>query len=152
MICRVLPFRLLLSGLLLAMPGCGDQSPGTTGVLSGPVYDAVTGFPLGGATVSVAGRSTRSTADGHYRLAGLPAGAVHVTVSLDGYQDYATDVMVTARSEVVLALPLLPVQVSGTPLRDMHASTRVSHVGPLLSRKRRVRSIWCRLRSIARLA
>jgi hypothetical protein len=54
----------------------------------GRVYDAATGAPLAGATVTAtsAGRSTRTDSLGRFQLTGLPPGIVRLLVSAPGYQ------------------------------------------------------------------
>lgn len=59
----------------------------TTAVLRGRVTDDVTGLPIDGARVELAGPAlaTTTSADGQYEIAGIPVGPATITVSRDGY-------------------------------------------------------------------
>ncbi len=65
------------------VPAAGSE----TGVLVGRVVDAVTGDPVAGAEITVAGLAARATTtgEGRYRLAGVPAGAWRVDCRAAGY-------------------------------------------------------------------
>lgn len=52
-------------------------------VLIGTITDRTTGQPLGGVSVSIGSAKTTSHDDGSYRLTGLAAGRVTLTVSSD---------------------------------------------------------------------
>jgi hypothetical protein len=65
------------------------QRPGPlAATFQGRVYDAVTGTPLVGATITAtsAGLSTRTDSLGRFQLTGLPAGIVRLLVTAPGYQ------------------------------------------------------------------
>ncbi|MCX6951046.1 MAG: carboxypeptidase-like regulatory domain-containing protein, partial [Verrucomicrobia bacterium] len=68
-----------------------------TGAVEGRVFNAATGNALVNAQVSVegSGRSVVTDEGGTYRLAGIPAGAVKVTVSYVGMQPQSATVNVT---------------------------------------------------------
>lgn len=64
----------------------GTQPTGGTGVLTGEVLHLMTGQPLGGATISVAGRSVISDERGEFRLEGVPVGYLTVQASKQGFR------------------------------------------------------------------
>ena len=83
---------LVLAALLLALAApraLAAQRPGPlAATFQGRVYDAVTGTPLVGATITAtsAGLSTRTDSLGRFQLTGIPAGIVRLLVSAPGYQ------------------------------------------------------------------
>ena len=88
---RVLSATVL--GLVLVLAGCDDSGDGgsapppvATGTVSGMVVVSSTGASLAGVTVSSAGRSTRTAADGSYTLTDVPSGGGQViTFDLPGH-------------------------------------------------------------------
>ena len=108
-------------GLLLA------QRPGAlAATFQGRVYDAVTGTPLVGATVTAtsAGLSTRTDSLGRFLLAGLPPGLVRLLVTAPGYQ------------RGPLTLPLAPREVleRELELEPLGAGTAAADTGPRAQR------------------
>ena len=69
--------------------------PTNPGNVTGSVVDS-NGAALSGATVSAAGLSTTSAADGSYTLNNLPAGQTTIQASLTGFQSGSTTVNVVA--------------------------------------------------------
>jgi hypothetical protein len=69
--------------------------PNNPGNVTGTVVDG-NGQPLSGATVSAAGLSTNTAADGSYALNNLPAGQTTIQASLTGFQSGSTTVTVVA--------------------------------------------------------
>ena len=74
----------LQAGVELEFSPSLKTSPGAAR-LSGVVTDAATGAPLAGASVTVAGQTAITGADGRYSLGGLAAGTLSVQVSAAGY-------------------------------------------------------------------
>lgn len=69
--------------------------PINPGNVTGTVVDG-NGQPLSGATVSAAGLTTSTAADGSYALNSLPAGQTTIKASLTGFQSGSTSVTVVA--------------------------------------------------------
>jgi hypothetical protein len=69
--------------------------PINPGNVTGTVVDG-NGQPLSGATVSAAGLTTSTAADGSYALNSLPAGQTTINASLTGFQSGSTTVTVVA--------------------------------------------------------
>jgi len=69
--------------------------PINPGNVTGTVVDG-NGQPLSGATVSAAGLTTSTAADGSYALNNLPAGSTTINASLTGFQSGSTTVTVVA--------------------------------------------------------
>src|SRR5689334_23145760 len=69
--------------------------PINPGNVNGTVVDG-NGQPLSGATVSAAGLTTSTAADGSYALNNLPAGQTTIKASLTGFQSGSTTVTVVA--------------------------------------------------------
>ena len=78
------------------VPSAGDGR----GFISGEVYDAGTGRPLGGATVTINGASVTTDSRGRYLLP-LGEGAHTIRVSLTGYTTSYRQVVVSAGSGVI---------------------------------------------------
>jgi dolichyl-phosphooligosaccharide-protein glycotransferase len=104
--------------------------------LSGVAYentDGVAGFnatadkPLSGATVTVAGRTTTTGADGRYTLAGLPVGQHTATFSANGYNN-ATQTVTARSGETVTADAALTVRQSTVTLRFLDGGEPVGQV------------------------
>jgi subtilisin family serine protease len=96
------------------------QSPrDPTGTLAGRFLDAVTGAPIGAATVTVEGglsRERTTGANGGYRVL-LPGGDYTVTASAFGYVERTVDVTVTNGQATMVDIRLTPLPrftVSGT--------------------------------------
>src|SRR5690606_11918940 len=97
-----------------------DQSPrGDSGQLAGTVTDAVSGDPIGGATVSMTGpvdRQRTTDPDGGYQIT-LPVGEYQVTASAFGYTDSTAQAEILAGQTTVQDFALQPVDsvtISGT--------------------------------------
>lgn len=79
-----------------------------TAVLRGQITQAVTGVPLGGASISVsvdgslAGSAT-TAGDGAYLISGLPPGSAAITVSLSGFRPVNASVQFVAGYSYVLS-------------------------------------------------
>lgn len=98
--------RLLLPLLLLMTAACNNigDSLSFGPSMSGLVRDAANA-PVDGATVSLAGHSTKSVADGKFFLFNLPRGAQTLTVEKSGYITYTATVTVTeSSSETIIHL------------------------------------------------
>jgi TonB-dependent starch-binding outer membrane protein SusC len=103
MICQVATravwLVMALAGPLLAAGAAGQAAPGGEGgVITGQVSDKDLQQPVGEAVVSVVGANirARTTADGHFRLAGVPAGPVELRAVRLGYQTATVSVVVAA--------------------------------------------------------
>ncbi len=95
MIIRLLRVLAVLTGLLWLAPAASAQSGAT---VTGRVTDVATKAPLVGARVAVLGTSltAATSADGRYRLTGVPAGPQTVRVYIIGYSAGSRAVTVTA--------------------------------------------------------
>lgn len=105
--------------------------PGTgTGTVSGTVLDARTGGPISGATVTVAGQSMVTGADGAFLLTNVTAGTQTLTGSATGYTTATESIVVPDGGSVVENLALSPSGVITAVLTwgidprdlDIHAS------------------------------
>jgi hypothetical protein len=76
------------------------------------VQDASNGVAVAGATVAVAGDTTRSQFDGTFRFEGIKEGAYTLVATLGDYQRFQTEVTVFARRNTAVAVVLLPVDFS----------------------------------------
>ncbi|HEY6908721.1 MAG TPA: carboxypeptidase regulatory-like domain-containing protein [Myxococcales bacterium] len=72
----------------------------STGSISGVVTNLGNGQALSGATLTAAGASTTSAADGSYTLANLPAGSTTLTATATGYLARSYTVTVTGGATV----------------------------------------------------
>lgn len=88
-------FVLLLALSLLTVPAWAQD-----GTVSGTVSDP-DGDPIPGVTVSVAGMSAMSGADGAFSIEGVAAGSHTATASLEGFQSSSQSVTVTASGGTV---------------------------------------------------
>jgi len=73
----------------------------TTGTLRGIVTDAISGAPIGGATVSNATFRVKTDSRGVYQVANVAAGPVPITVSQTGYQTINTTGNLVAGGQLV---------------------------------------------------
>ncbi len=80
---------------------------GDTGIVQGQITDNSNNRPINGATVSCAGRSTRSVASGAYSLR-VPAGMQTVTASAPSYTSSARQANVPAGGRVTVNIALTP--------------------------------------------
>jgi dienelactone hydrolase len=87
----------LSAALLLA--ACGDE-PTTprrvTGSVAGTVTNAVDGNPVAGASVRAGNVVDTTGADGHFMLAGVPAGPANLQCTAPGFTDFEVRVTVTS--------------------------------------------------------
>ncbi|MEB3221884.1 MAG: carboxypeptidase regulatory-like domain-containing protein [Candidatus Sericytochromatia bacterium] len=83
---------------------------GARGTLAGAVIDGLTGRPLHGATVAVAGvpATARAGADGAFLLKGVPAGNPIVTATYPGFKAQRTVATLRAGASVRLDFRLAP--------------------------------------------
>ncbi|MBI5771717.1 MAG: TonB-dependent receptor [Verrucomicrobia bacterium] len=106
---RCLPVFSLVVALLSVVVPLPAQSGGAT--IEGTVLNATSGTYLNNARIVVEGSrlETFSDANGQYRLAGVPAGAVRLHVSYTGMEAKTATVMVTgtaaARQDFELSIP-----------------------------------------------
>jgi TonB-dependent starch-binding outer membrane protein SusC len=125
---RVLP-RVPVVAALVALFVAGAAPPsrvvaqGTTGAVEGTVKQAENGQPVSGARIQISGTTLRGVTSeaGEFRISGVPARQIEVTVRMIGYAPLTKRVVVaageTARLEfaiTVSALQLDQVVVTGT--------------------------------------
>jgi hypothetical protein len=87
---------MLIAGLMLA--GCGGG--GRFGNCSGYVQDATSQQGVGGASISIGGKSGTTQGDGSYRITGIPVGAQAVTISATDYATHSGQVQVAEGDNV----------------------------------------------------
>ncbi len=86
----------------------GSQVTGGSGTLNGEVLHLLTGQPLGGATITVAGRSVVSDERGEFRLEGVPAGYLTVQAFMQGYRGTSQRVDLQSGGVAYLEFSLRP--------------------------------------------
>ncbi|MEO5873115.1 MAG: carboxypeptidase regulatory-like domain-containing protein [Gemmatimonadaceae bacterium] len=96
--------------LATADPGSNPTGPGT---LSGFVFDAVSGGPLSGATVTVlqgsqAVATVTTNANGNFTTAQLPAGSYGVSITAAGYTTVIITTMTVNGNTQAPAAPMVP--------------------------------------------
>ncbi len=101
--------------------------PNNPGNVTGSVVDG-NGAALSGATVSAAGLSTASAADGSYALNNLPAGETTIQASLTGFQPGSTSVTVMA-SATTPAPAIMLISSSGAIAGSVKSSTGAAIAG-----------------------
>jgi Carboxypeptidase regulatory-like domain/TonB-dependent Receptor Plug Domain len=123
----------------VCVPRAGAQSAGNSGSISGTVADP-TGAVIAGATVTIQNpvsqylHSATTDSNGHYQFINVPFNPYHMTVTMNGFSDFAEDVDV--RSSVPVVVPPVKltvgaaattVQVTGEDLleNDPHFHTDV---------------------------
>ncbi len=92
-----------------------DPGPSqTTGTISGQVMDGLTGQTVASATVSVAGQTTTTAADGSFTLTGIdPADRIIVDVTRGGFADQQKIVRLAGGGDTVnVSVRLLPIGVT----------------------------------------
>lgn len=94
--------------LLAALSIAPVSAQETTGTIRGRVSGETSERPLQGVTVTVAGRSTVSQADGRYNLPGVPAGMQTLQARTIGYAPMTRSVTVVAGQTLELDLALTP--------------------------------------------
>lgn len=72
--------------------------------LSGKVTDHLTNEPLGGATITVNGRTTTTNPGGEFIIEGLPTGNYSLRAGFVGYRDYVKTIVVKANIRVNIRL------------------------------------------------
>ena len=83
--------------------------------VSGTVKSTSSGNPVvSGASVSVAGKSTITAADGTFSVAGIPAGAVPVVISKTGYLTLSATLTVSGNTRVTATIMPASYTVTGT--------------------------------------
>lgn len=116
--CRTGACRAACFCLLLFLCGTYAVHAQTTGSILGRVVEKETGRPLGGADVTVVGTSlgTITTDSGRFVIAAVPPGERTVRVELIGYRAVVLEsvsVRSTGRSEVIVEMESMPVQLEG---------------------------------------
>jgi len=76
--------------------GGGSPPPTGGGTITGVITSAIDGRALANATVTAAGKSTLTAANGAYSFTGVPAGTYTVSASLSGWLPNSTNVSVTS--------------------------------------------------------
>ena len=86
-----------LAGLALALLLSAPTSLSQTGAITGRVVDAETTEPLPGATIRLDGTGLGAATNraGRFTLAGVPAGAYRLAVSMVGYRTDTQDIILT---------------------------------------------------------
>lgn len=87
-----------------------------TGSVGGKVVDTVDRSPIADARVTIASKRSITGDDGSYSLQELPAGVLHVTASVAGYQTLQTTVTLIDHETLSLNLPLTKFRHKGDPL------------------------------------
>jgi len=83
--------------------------PVTTGAVNGQVVSAATGLPVAGASVSAAGLSATTAADGRYTLAAAPAGPVTLVIAAPDFTRGVANATVVAGVTSTASARLTPV-------------------------------------------
>ena len=98
-----------------------------TATVQGRVTDAATGLPLAGALVSAAGGSlaAMASAEGAYRLAGLPPGEHLLTAVRAGYAPQERRVTVPAGQTLTVDFALQPAAAAADPLAGQRPAAEV---------------------------
>lgn len=105
----VIIFMIILT-MITGMPAKAQQAKiGQT--IRGEIVDKVTGSPLPGATVVIAGtqplKGTTTDSEGNFRLENVPVGRTSLQISFMGYKTaFLNNLLVTSGKEVVLRVEL----------------------------------------------
>jgi TonB-linked SusC/RagA family outer membrane protein len=94
----------LMCALLVLTWTAPLQAQQPTNTVRGRITDHTTQQPIAGATVSVAGRSALTQADGRFTITGVPIGPATVTARMVGYAPLTQPVNVTEGEAVVVDL------------------------------------------------
>src|SRR5262249_38776106 len=106
-------------------------APNSPGNVTGSVVSS-NNAALSGATVTAAGLSTLTAADGTYALNNLPAGPTNITASLTGFQSGSTNVTVVAGSTTpapTITLTSNSGTITGTVMSSSGAAISGASVG-----------------------
>ena len=100
-----------------------------SGVLRGSVRERTAGEPVRGAVVAVPGTTlgTRTDADGHFRLTGVPAGLLRVHFAAIGFAAVDTSVTITAGDTLTLDIAAAFAPLALPPVDVV--SDKVPHFG-----------------------
>ena len=100
-----------------------------SGVLRGSVRERTAGEPVRGAVIAVPGTTlgTRTDADGHFRLAGVPAGMLRVHFAAIGFAAVDTSVTITAGDTLTLDIAAAFAPLALPPVDVV--SDKVPHFG-----------------------
>ena len=100
-----------------------------SGVLRGSVRERTAGEPVRGAVIAVPGTTlgTRTDADGHFRLAGVPAGMLRVHFAAIGFAAIDTSVTITAGDTLTLDIAAAFAPLALPPVDVV--SDKVPHFG-----------------------
>jgi iron complex outermembrane receptor protein len=114
----------LLALLLLAGGSTALEAQSAQGTVVGQVTDATTAGPVQGARVLVVefGRRVATTADGGFRIEGVPAGSYTLRVSALGYQTAERKIQVNAGAETFVRVALAAEAIM---LEEMIVSARL---------------------------
>lgn len=118
-------------GLALATAVLGAQRPGAmAATFQGRIYDAVSGTPIAGATITAtsAGRSARTDSLGRFQLAGLPPGIVRFLIAAPGYQRSPLALPLAPREVMERELELEPTGTAASAGADSTAAQRLPTV------------------------
>ncbi|MGB4593730.1 MAG: discoidin domain-containing protein [Coriobacteriia bacterium] len=88
----------------------------TTGDVAGTVTDSATSAAVSGATVSVAGKTATTAADGTYSITGITGGSYTMTVVKTGYTTWSGSVTITNGTTLSKNVSLVAGTSSGTNL------------------------------------
>ena len=97
--------------------------PITYGTVSGTVVDTVSGAPIADASVSVAGQTLKSDAQGVFRADRVPAGSVSVSAALHRYQSDQQTVELARGDERQVDLALRPITTGTITGVVLHAES-----------------------------
>ncbi len=96
--------------------GTVPAPPPTTGNITGKVASSAGGAMISGATVSCAGKTAVTGADGSYSLTGITAGQYTISASASGYQNSSQTVTVTGGQTKTVNFALTPLAANHPPV------------------------------------
>ncbi|MCL7963015.1 MAG: SusC/RagA family TonB-linked outer membrane protein [marine benthic group bacterium] len=112
---RVRQFLVALAALTIATVAWTTDlaAQETTGTVRGRVADEMLMTGLGDATISVAGQTAFSAAQGFFVVEDVPVGVHTLTANILGYREFETEVTVTAgqTTEVTVLMSIAPLQL-----------------------------------------
>jgi outer membrane receptor protein involved in Fe transport len=125
--------RILCGALLCALAWSPAIAQADAAAIGGHVFDAQTGLPLAGVSLSIVGHTPRTTSDqtGAFHFDGLAAGTYQVRASLAGYQPGDTEELLLVPGQTAVIALNLQTAASGEPLKVI-GSTAVK-AGPALA-------------------